>query len=435
MLENPAAGLFLAPGMGKTSVTLAAQKVFANHGINGVLVVAPLRVCHNVWRQEVAKWTDFCGTRVQVVHGTPKQRLAALAEPADIYVTNPENVVWLVEKSGWTPPDMLVLDESTKFKNSRSKRFRAIRKWIKAGAFKRRYILTGTPAPNGYEDLFGQMYVVDCGERLGQYVTHFRMKYFVQDFFGHTWTLRDGAGPMIQDKLKDVVMWMDGSEYLDMPELSKVKVMVDLPKDARAAYDSLERDFVAMIDDELVTAFSAGTLSGKLRQAANGSVYDSTFERSAHYLHDAKLEALRDLKDELGGEPLLVAYEFRSDAKRIQDVFRCPLVGGGVSSKLANRNIEAWCAGDLPMLAIHPASGGHGLNLQSGGNHLAWYGIPWDLELYDQMIARLWRQGQENRVVVHHIMANDSIDSKVYDVLTAKDRTQRDILEAFRAQS
>lgn len=433
-LEKTGCGLFLEPGLGKTSVTLAAISVLLKGGhIDGALVIAPLRVVHGVWEQEAAKWLDFGHLRISIVHGTPKQRLAALMKPADIYVTNPENVQWLVTQSGWSPPNMVVLDESTKFKNTRSKRFRALRKWLSGGRFKRRLILTGTPAPNGYEDLFGQIFVCDGGERLGQYVTHYRMKYFTQDFRGFDWILRPGAEEVIQDKIKDIVVQMRAKDWLQVPELTQVQVPVTIPKQARKVYDELEQDFVAQIQDELVTAFHAGTLSNKLRQASNGTVYSSGVERIGLDLHDAKLEALIDLKEELGREPLLVAYEFKSDAWRIQKQFGCPMVGGGVSSKAAQKHIDDWCAGKLPMLLIHPASGGHGLNLQTGGRHLCWYGPPWDLELHDQMIARIWRQGQTERVIVHYLMSRQTIDHKIYGVLVKKDRIQQDMLKAFRA--
>lgn len=435
MLANSGQGLFLVPGMGKTSVTLAAISVLLKErAITGALVIAPLRVVHGVWQQEAAKWLDFGHLRIQIVHGTPKQRRLALTTPADVYVTNPENVPWLVE-SGWTPPEMLVLDESTKFKNTRSKRFRALKKWLTRGLLKRRVILTGTPAPNGYEDLFGQIYMLDGGEALGKYITHFRMKYMVQDYRGFGWTMRPGAEELIREKIKHLVVWVDPDESLDMPELTQVQVPVTLPKKAREMYDDLERDFVIEIQDELVTAFTAGTLSGKLRQCANGSVYGSGIEHNTLHLHDAKIDALVDLKEELGGEPLLVAYEFRSDAQRIKEAFNCPLVGGGISTSKANEYIDAWNAGELPVLAIHPASGGHGLNLQTGGRHLCWYGPLWDLELHDQMIARLWRQGQEKKVIIHYLMARGTIDHKIFGVLVRKDRTQQDMLKAFRADT
>lgn len=430
VLANPAHGLFLSPGMGKTSIMLAAARVFVESDRrHKVLVIAPLRVVHGVWQQEARKWFDFMGLRIVKVHGTPKQRTEVLAEDADIYVINPENLVWLTQ-TGWTKADILVVDESTKFKSSQSKRFKALRPWL--ANFDRRYILTGTPAPNGYEQLFSQIYILDGGAALGKYITHFRMKYMVKSFDGFSWEFRPGAKERIRERIAHLVTWMDPADHLQLPELNMVRVPVQLPKAARATYDEMERDFIIMVEEELVTALTAGSVSGKLRQLANGCVYDSTAQRGEHNVHDAKIDALRDLRDELGSEPLLVAYEYRCDAARIQEEFRCPLVGGGISAEKAQRLIDQWNAGELPMLLIHPASGGHGLNLQSGGCHLAWYGLPWDLELYDQMIARIWRQGQDRRVTVHHIMAEDTIDDRVFSVLQRKDREQKDLLQAFR---
>lgn len=431
IIENPGAALFLRPGLGKTSIVLAAIKLLYPHAVDGALIVAPLRVVQGVWPAEVMKWAEFQNLPISIIHGTAKQRRAALEKDAAIYLINPENVVWLAEQD-WTPPEMLVLDESTKFKNSRSKRFRALKKWIKAGAFKRRIILTGTPAPNGYEDLFGQIYVLDCGRRLGEFITHFRMKYFTQDFNGFSWSLRQGAEELIQERIRDIVLMVEAKELAGVPELLQVKMPVVLPEKVLKTYRDLEEDFLIQIDSEYVTAFQAGVLSNKLRQMANGWVYDSGLERASHFVHDAKLEALADLKEELGSENLLVAYEFRPEGEAICERLGCPRLGGGVTTKQAAKILDDWDNRRLPALAVHPASGGHGLNLQRGGNHLAFFGLPWDLELHDQMIARLWRQGQQNRVVVHYLMAQGTIDETVHGVLVRKDRTQQDLLAAFK---
>jgi SNF2 family DNA or RNA helicase len=431
LLQHPSAALFLEPGLGKTSVVLAAVSILLRDVIDSALVVAPLRVVQGVWPAEVMKWAEFQNLKISIIHGTPKQRLAALEKDADLYLINPENVVWLTEQD-WDPPQMLVLDESTKFKNSRAKRFRALKKWIKRGVFRRRVILTGTPAPNGYEDLFGQIYVLDCGRRLGEYITHYRMKYFTQDFNGFSWSLREGADKLIQDRVRDIVLMMKSEELVNMPELTQVRMPVVLPEKVYRKYQDLEDDFLIKIDDEYVTAFQAGVLSNKLRQMANGWVYDSGVERASHHVHDAKLEALADLKEELGAEPLLVAYEFKPEGEAIAKRLGCPRLGGGVSAKRGQEILEAWDRRELPALAIHPASGGHGLNLQQGGNHLAFFGLPWDLELHDQMFKRIWRQGQKNRVVVHYLLAQGTIDEVVYSVLVKKDRTQQDLLAAFK---
>ncbi len=432
VLQHREAALFLEPGLGKTSIVLAALKLLLDSGsTDGALVVAPLRVVQGVWPAEVMKWAEFQNLKISIIHGTPKQRLAALNKEADLYLTNPENVVWLSEQD-WTPPDMLVLDESTKFKNTRAKRFRALKTWLKKGVFKRRVILTGTPAPNGYEDLFGQIYVLDGGHRLGSYITHYRMRYFTQDFNGFSWSLRPGAEELIQERIRDLILMMKAEDHIAMPVLSQVRMPVVLPDVVLKKYRELEEDFLVKIDDDYVTAFQAGVLSNKLRQMVNGWVYDSGVERASHHVHDAKLEALVDLKEELGAAPLLVAFEFRPEGEAIAKRLRCPVLGGGTSPKLTAKILQAWHDRELPALAVHPATGGHGLNLQDGGNHLAFFGLPWDLELHDQMIARLWRQGQAERVIVHYLMAHGTIDETVYGVLARKDRTQQDLLAAFK---
>jgi len=432
LLQHPAAALFLEPGLGKTSVVLAALRVLLDSGnARRALVVAPLRVVQGVWPAEVMKWAEFQNTKISIIHGTPTQRQQALSKDAELYLINPENFVWLLRQR-WTLPDVLVLDESTKFKNPQSKRFKALRNALKGGAFPRRAILTGTPAPNGYEDLFAQVYVLDGGERLGKYITHYRMKYFVQAFNGFDWDLREGAEELIQEKIRDIALTMTTDEYAEMPELTKVHMPVVLPSPAMSKYSGLEEDFLLKIDDEYVTAFQAGVLGNKLRQMVGGWVYDSGVKRTPHHMHDAKLDALADLKEELGSEPLLVAYEFKPEGEAIAERLGCPRLGGGVSARRGQEIIDAWNRRELPAMAIHPASGGHGLNLQEGGRHLAFFGLPWDLELHDQMIARIWRQGQRERVVVHYLMAQGTIDERVYEVLVKKDRTQQDLLAALK---
>lgn len=433
VLQSGACGLFLDPGLGKTSIILAATKILKDRKIAGpVLVIAPLRVCYLVWPKERDKWSNFHDLSIEILHGSKKG--AALRRNADIYVINPEGLPWLynsVNRRFVKKMNMLVIDESTKFKRTTTKRFRLLRKEL--GQFKRRYILTGTPAPNGLIDLFGQIYILDAGLALGRYITHFREEYCFQDFDGYSYNLRKGAAEKIQEKIRPITMRMKAEDYVKMPELVNKTINVELPAKARRQYWELEKLFITQIADEEITAMNAGASSTKLRQLANGGIYGEdkdTFIR----VHEEKVEALWDLVDSLQGQPLLVGYNFRHDVWHNKDKNKdLEYIGGGVSQKKADALIMSFNAGSLPVLFVHPQSVGHGINLQGVAQHVAIFGGMWDLELYDQLIRRVRRRGNPNEhVFVHHILALDTIDQVMMKALGAKDRTQQGLLNALK---
>lgn len=458
-MRHPEAALFLDPGLGKTSVTLAAfQALRRAGGACKMLVVAPLRPCHLVWARgpdtELSRWSDFNDLRVEVLWGPDKD--AAVERDADVYVINPDGLQWLVEgkhlrsllKRGL---DVLAVDELSKFKHPNTKRFKLLKPWL--GRFKRRWGLTGSPASNGLIDLFGQVYVLDLGLRLGRYVTYYRHTYFLPTAHlaphVHLWEPQDDAEKRIYRALKDLALAMKAEDHLDLPQLVEQTLWVDLPAPARRVYDDLERELIALLDSgQTVTAANAAVASGKCRQVASGGLYvdrekiaranlDVNFyqtERVTQHLHEAKTEALVDLVDELQGAPLLVAYEFHHDLERIRAALgkQVPAIGGGTTLKETIALAAAWNRGELPVLCGHPAAMGHGLNLQQCGHHLCWYTPTWDLELYLQTNRRLWRQGQRNRVVVHRICARKTVDEVVLAVLASKHRTQSTLLDALK---
>jgi SNF2 family DNA or RNA helicase len=434
VIERGAAGLFYDPGLGKTSIILAAFKLLQQRGVvKRLLVIAPLRVAHSVWPVEAKKWDEFQHLRVVVLHGSKKVKL--LRETADVYVINPEGLAWL-ERQRWAWPDMLVVDESTKFKHSRTERFKILRRLLPK--FKRRVILSGTPAPNGLLDLFGQLYILDHGRALGRYITHYRTTYFYQSGYGgYTWVPMDGAAEKIYERIAPLVHRLDEADYLELPEKIVTDVRVDLPPKARRAYDRLKKEFLLQLEDDEVTAYNAAALTSKLRQVANGRVYVETellnaVVKKSTGVHDEKYDALADLIDELQGQPLLIAYEFRHELEQLQKRFSAPVIGGGVAATEGKALIERWNAGQLPLLLVHPQSAGHGLNLQRGGNHIAWFGLTWDLEAYVQLIRRIWRQGQQRRVFVYRFIARGTIDEMMIHRLAGKYKTERALLDALR---
>lgn len=454
MLAKPAFGLLLDPGLGKTAITLAAFDILRQKGIvNRMLVVAPLRVCYDVWPNEIKKWTDFQHLKFEILHGPKKEE--RLRSNADVFVINPEGIAWLVQKKAgrsetgreWHWPEMLAIDESTKFKHGNTQRFKSIKAVL--GKFDRRYILTGTPAPNGYEDLWGQVYLLDQGERLGSYITHYRNRYFDQSWDGFGYEIR---GPeqiaMIQNKLQDLVLRLDAADYLKLPPLIKKTIGVQLPPAARELYDRLEADFTLRLRGGEVTAANAGVLASKLRQVTGGFVYfdedDNILEaegdlapkrmRRAAQIHDVKIEALADLLDELQGEPLMVAYEFRHELDGLLKRFGrdVPVLGAGTTPARGAKISRAWNEGRVPLLFAHPASAGHGLNLQEGGSKLAWYTPTWNLEHYLQLIMRQWRQGQTKPVFVYSLVAAHTKDVDVVEAREGKDLDQKALLAAFK---
>lgn len=459
MLEHAAAALFLDPGLGKTSITLAAIKLLKKKKVlNKVLLIAPLRVCHSVWPNEVQKWKDFNGLKVVVLHGPHKDNL--LKEEADIYVINPEGLEWLLQvqktksaagktrvsvdlrrwkKLGF---DTLVIDELSKFKHTNTNRFKAMKLVI--GTFARRWGLTGSPASNGLHDLFGQCYMLDEGRSLGRYITHYRREYFDQGYDGFSYTLKDGADEQIYERLRPLALRM-GDELLDMPKTVENNILIQLPDNVIQIYNQLEDDLIAKLDEGVVTAKTAATASMKVRQVASGGVYLDpdvtaliklpTSKKEWVDLHEVKLDALEELVEELQGSPLLVAYDFQHDLARIQKRFGkdVPYIGGGVSVKRSTELEQAWNRGELPLLFGHPQSIAHGLNLQQVGQHVAWHTLTWDYELYDQFIRRVRRQGSKaRRVFVHHILAEGTIDEVILGALKMKRRGQNALFSALK---
>lgn len=464
LLEHAAAALFLDPGLGKTSITLAAIKMLKKRKLlNKVLVIAPLRVCHSVWPKELEKWTDFHDLKIAVLHGPNKDE--ELASDADIYVINPEGLEWLtqVEKVKTTGRDgkvktsykvdlrrwkklgfdTLVIDELTKFKHTNSGRFKILK--LVVSTFARRWGLTGSPMANGLLDLFGQCYVLDEGRTLGPYISHYRSKYFNPSRDGFNWVLREGADQEIYERIQPLALRMDAKELLDMPKVVPNDIKIQLPDKVMGIYLELEDQLITMINDDLITAASRGVAAGKCRQVASGGIYRQDAvealiklpksQRETIQLHDLKTEALADLVEELQGSPLLCAYDFGHDLERLQAKFGkdVPYIGGGVTAKRAKELEDAWNRGELPLLLAHPQSAGHGLNLQEAGNHVAWYTLTWDYELYDQFNRRVLRQGNKHkRIFIHHLLAEHTIDELVLASLKDKRSGQNSFFDALK---
>lgn len=450
LLENPAAALLWDPGLGKTSAALKAFQLLRDAGaVRKALVVAPLRVGELVWTQapggELAKWEDFAELKAVFVHGPRKEEL--LAEDADLYVINPDGLRWLVATGRLRGllrrgVDYLVLDELSRWKHTKTKLFRSLKPYL--GRFRRRVGLTGSPAPNGLIDLFGQMYVLDLGRALGQFVSHFRQQFFVPIPFG--WRLQEGAEQRIYRAVAHLAQPLRAADHLDLPPLVEQDVMVTLPDDAQRAYDALEQELIAQVEGEVVTAANAAVATGKCRQVASGGVYldhrsdIAPSARKSQHLHDAKTEALVELVEELQGAPLLVAYEYHHDLERIErglralygETYEAPAINGETSQKRTAEIVAAWNRGELPVLCGHPAAMGHGLNLQAACSHVAWYTLTWDYELYDQLNRRVYRQGQANRVVVHRLLARRTVDEVVLKAIGAKRRGQEALFDALR---
>ena len=433
MISQACAALFCDMGTGKSSITLAAIKLLKEKGyIEKVLIIAPLRVCHAVWPAEAAKWEEFAHLRVAVLHG-PKKLETLQAGEFDIAVINPEGLSWLfanLAKKGveW-PFDVLVADEAHLFKNARTDRFKALKPHL--GKFRRRYILTGTPAPNGLLDLFGQVYLLDGGNALGRYVTHYRLKFFWNpDGQKWEWLPRPGAEGEIYEALKPLVLRMSAEDYLDLPEIVFNKVEVTLPPKARTAYDQMEAVMLTQIGDDTVVAANAAAVTGKCRQIAGGGIYTAPGEGVG--VHTAKLDAVEEIVDSLQGQPVIVVYEFDHERVRLQDRFKgAPFIGGGLSTAEFMRIEREWNAGRIPVLLVQPQSAGLGLNLNRGGHHMVFHSTTWDLSLHDQVIARIHRQGQTERVFVHYIVAKDTVDEVIVKMLGKKGKTQKALLDAL----
>ena len=423
ILAHPYCGLLLDMGLGKTLTTLSAIDELKNiFGINyKILIIAPKKVAEETWSAEIEKW-DFDLTYSKVL-GSTKKREQALAEEADIYLINRENIVWLVEyyKTKW-PFDFVVIDELSSFKSSKAKRFRALRKV--RPKIERVVGLTGTPAPNSLIDLWPQMYLLDRGERLETSQTRYKNKYFYPDkqngYIVYSWGLRPGSEDMIHKQIEDICISMKAKDYLKLPPRTDNVVPVQLSN--LAAYKQMEQDLVLDFKGQEVTAANAAVLVNKLLQLANGAIYDD--EKRVVSVHDDKLDALENIVEDSQGQPILVFYQYQHDLERIKARFP-------QAEEL--EDLDRWNQGEIPILLCHPQSAGHGLNLQKGGHIIVWFGLTWSLEYYQQANARLDRQGQTEPVIVHHLVAQNTVDEKVLRVLQGKEEKQDMLLEAVKA--
>lgn len=429
-IENhESAAVLLDMGLGKTVITLSAinDLLFDSFEISRVLVIAPLRVAKNTWPQEIAKWEHLKGLHYSVAVGTEQERLAALRRKANIYIINRENVDWLITKSGIPFEfDMVVIDELSSFKSWQTKRFKTLMKV--RPKVKRIVGLTGTPSGNGLMDLWAEFRLLDMGKRLGRFIGEYRSLYFVPDKRSQqmvfTYKPRPGAKEEIYKRIGDITISMTASDFLDMPELVENTVTVRLDDKERKAYERMKADMVVELGGKEIDAVNAAALSNKLLQMANGAVYDQN--RKIVKLHDRKLDALEDLIEGANGKPVLVAYWYKHDLERIKSRFDVREIKNDI-------DIADWNDGKIPIAVIHPASAGHGLNLQAGGSTLIWFGLTWSLELYQQTNARLYRQGQTHAVVIHHIVAEETIDENVLAALKHKDKTQAALIDAVKA--
>ena len=433
--EHPVSAILLGCGLGKTSIALTAidDMLHDSFDVRKVLVVAPIRVCTSSWPDEIRKWDHLSDIRFSVAVGTREERLAALKADAEIYIINRENLSWLVEDSGLLfDYDMCVLDELSSFKNWQSKRFRAFMKV--RPKLKRVVGMTGTPSSNGLMDLFAEYRCLDMGERLGRFIGRYRETYFAPDRRNgnivYSYKLLPGAEDEIYRRIGDITISMKSTDFLEMPELITSEYTVTLDSSEREKYDSLKKDLVLQLPDGEVTAANAASLSGKLSQMANGAVYSD--DGSYTVIHDRKLDALEDIIEAQNGSPLLVAYWYRHDLERISERLRKLRIPFARLDK--PEDIRRWNNGEYPVMLIHPASAGHGLNLQQGGSTIAWFSLPWSLELYTQTVDRLFRQGQKaGTVSVIHIAAKDTIDGRIVRALKDKDDTQSALIDAVKA--
>lgn len=428
IIDHPSSAVFLECGLGKSVITLSAiwQLMFDYFSISRVLVIAPLRVARNTWPDEIGKWDHLSDLRCSVVIGTEAERKAALARKADIYLINRENVDWLITKSGYRFDfDMVVLDELSSFKSAKAKRFKSLMKV--RPRIKRIVGLTGTPG--NLMDLWPEFRLLDQGQRLGRYIGAYRTRFFDPDKRNQqmifSYKPKPGAEKDIYLLISDMTISMKSLDYLKMPDCVINEVKVSLSEDEREVYDEMRKEMVLDLNGEEIDAVNAAALSGKLLQMANGAIY--TEEKETIVIHDQKLEALEELIEEANGKPVLVAYWFKHDLERIKSRIK-------VREIKTDKDIRDWNDGKIPVGLVHPASAGHGLNLQAGGSTLIWFGLTWSLELYQQTNARLWRQGQKETVVIHHIISKDTIDEDVIRSLNLKEKTQDGIIEAVKAR-
>ncbi len=429
ILEHPISCLMLDMGLGKTIITLTAlwQLTLDSFDVSRILVIAPKRVAADTWPKELSKWEHLSGLDATLVMGTQAEREAALRRQTFLYIINRENVSWLVENHHWDF-DMVVIDELSSFKSNQAQRFKALKKV--RPLVSRIVGLTGTPAPNSLLDLWPQMYLMDMGQRLGRFIGGFRERFFTPDKRSreiiYSYKPREGAEEAIYGLISDICISMKAVDYLDMPELIMNRVEVSMDSREQKIYDDFQRDMVVSLQGEELDAVNAAALSGKLTQMANGAVYGEN--RKVLHIHDRKLDALEDLMEAANGKPLLVAYWYEHDLQRIKARFKSARCIDTI------QDIDDWNAGKIPLALIHPASAGHGLNLQEGGCTIVWFGLTWSLELYQQLNARLWRQGQKHTVVIHHIVTKGTHDEDVLRALDNKDTRQSALIDAVRAR-
>ena len=429
ILDHPVSAILLDMGLGKSVITLTAitELLFDRFDAHKILVIAPLRVARDTWPAEIEKWDHLHCLTYSVAIGTEQERRNALMAKADIYLINRENVDWLVSKSNLPFDfDMVVIDELSSFKSYSAKRFKSLLKV--RPKIKRIVGLTGTPSSNGLIDLWAEFRILDMGQRLGRYITHYRNNFFTPDKRNQQMVFSykplPGAEKAIYRLISDITISMKSTDFLKMPECVINEVPVYLSPDEQDIYDTFREDMVIKLKADEIDAVNAAVLSGKLLQMANGAVYDE--DSKTHQIHDRKLDALEDLIEGANGKPVLIAYWYNHDLERICQRF-------DVRQIKTSKDIADWNNGNIQVAVIHPASAGHGLNLQSGGSTLIWFGLTWSLELYQQTNARLWRQGQRDTVVIHHIVAKGTIDEQVMTALHKKEKTQTDLINAVKA--
>ena len=424
VLNKKKCALFLDMGLGKTTTTLTAiHDLYYNFSVERILIIAPLKVANNVWHKEAQKWEHLQELDIAIATGSVDERLSAINSNKTITLINKENVPWLIEKCKWKW-DMVVIDESSSFKSARAKRFRALKKVMKY--IRSIVLLSGTPSPNGMMDLWSQMYLIDQGERLGRTITNYRQRFFVPDgYMGYNYKLKPGAKEQIMGLIKDVCVTMTAEDYLELPECINVNEFIELPSKAKEQYKELEKEFIISLDDIDIESPSKAALGNKLLQICNGSVYDA--ERNVHEIHNEKIERLKEIIEDNPGENFLVAYNYKHDLEKLQKAFP-----KAVKLETAKQE-DDWNKGKIKILLAHPASAGHGLNLQYGGNIIVWYGLTWNLEYYQQFNKRLHRQGQKNIVRNIHLIAKGCLDEKVlFFALSGKAKTQKDLIDYLK---
>lgn len=435
MISDDKLGLMLDMGLGKTVITLSAiaDLKYNRFEVNKILVIAPKKVAEATWSKEAEKWDHLKLLRIVPVLGSSQKRIKALNTPGDIYVINRENVVWLVEytRNHW-PFDMVVIDEFSSFKSHQAKRFKAL-SWVRKH-IQRIVGLTGTPTPNGLIDLWAQIYLLDQGERLGKYISHYRERYFNpgqrdrNTIFNYE--LKEGAADSIQQKISDICISMKAEDYLQLPDVTFNDIPIVLDNKSKKEYDELEREMILELEDKIIDVTSAAALSNKLMQLANGAIYDE--KREVHEIHNCKIEAFMELIEQLNGKSALVFYNFQHDLSRLQEVLKKTNLKVRLLKTVQDQ--DDWNSGKIDILLTHPASSAYGLNLQEGGNHVIWFGLNWSLELYQQANKRLHRQGQKEKVIVHHLVVQDTRDEDVRRALDSKRNVQDALLESLKVR-